>query len=461
MRDTLKRNFGLAVIFAAAVVLRAALSYVNFEANDPHWQVSEIIMKEGRLPDKSECFECFQPKLYHGFVAQVWKTYFPSRDLNYRIKVAQWINAYAGILTILIVWMFLARISVGNAARLTAFSLIALNPCLIAINAQATNDSFAILFATAALYCLYFFFVSQKRRYFWGLAVFAIFTALSKGTGLVLFVGVVAAFAAKFISLRGETSNLKKSFISYLLIFMTLFFTVVPVAGEYYLRYQRHGSPFVTNKAVEPPPHLFKETYILRPGTTSIAGAFFTFRLVDLLKHPFVSNDFPISSPHRTSLWSQLYGRTHFVFFDQWPPMWYSVHPAILNLGRLAFLLALLPTMVLLLQLLRNTVGHVKALLGRDGNYFVERHDWIFDLVLWLNLLFIVYLNYLYRDFSWMKSIYIFPALLCATYLLAKGFDSVYNVSRRTNLVVANVAALLLAYVLIISALIYKLGAIV
>jgi hypothetical protein len=461
MRDTLKRNFGLALIFAAAIILRALLAYVNFEANDPHWQVSEIIMKEGRLPDKDECFECFQPKLYHGFVAQIWKNYFPSSDLNDRIKIAQWINACAGILTILIVWMFLRRLSVGNAAKLTAFSLIALNPCLIAINAQATNDSFAILFGTAALYCLYLFFVSAKRRYFWGLAVFAIFTALSKGTGLVLCVGIIAAFAIKCISSSGRPSSPPKNFLSYLLIFMTLFFTVVPFAGEYYQRYRRHGSPFVTNKVIEPPPHLFKETYILRPGTTSIAGTFFTFRLADLLKHPFVTNDFPISSPHRTSLWSQLYGRTHFVFFDQWPPMWYSVHPTILNLGRLAFLLALLPTVVLVLQLLRNTVGHVRALLERRGKRFSQRHDWIFDLVLWLNLVFIVYLNYLYRDFSWMKSIYIFPALLCAAYLLAKGFDTVYNVSRRTHLIVANVTALLLVYVLIISALIYKLGSIV
>src|SRR2546422_4368236 len=41
----------------------------------------------------------------------------------------------------------------------------------------------------------------------------------------------------------------------------------------------------------------------------------FRSRLVDLLEHPVISNDVEGYPLHRTSLWSQLYGRAHFVHF--------------------------------------------------------------------------------------------------------------------------------------------------
>jgi hypothetical protein len=453
-----QRTLILFVIFALAIGLRLTLAIVNRDANDPHWEVSEIILRENRLPDKSECFECFQPKLYHGFVAQTWKALRPSGHHN-KIKIAQLINAVAGLITVLIAWIFLQRIPVGETARMTAFALVALNPCLIAINGQATNDSFAILFGSAAIYCLYLFFTTRNTQYFWGLTVCVIFTALSKGTGLVLFMAIALIFLVRIV-LTKDWSLSHKGLLPLLLTYLLLFFAVVPFAGEYYARSQKYGSPFVTNKTTEPRPHLFKETSVSRPGSMSVVSAFLPFRLIDMLRMPYITNDFPVVPLHRTSLWSQLYGRTHFVFFDQWPYSWQTTKPSLMNLGRIILLLALVPTLILLRQFVKNVVGYLKCLSRRQWTFFTGGQSWMLDLILGVYLSFIIYLNYIYRDFSWMKSIYIFPCLLCAAYILAHGMETAFQKWPRSKKPVVAVCCVLVAlYVLTVGALIYKLSA--
>jgi hypothetical protein len=51
-----------------------------------------------------------------------------------------------------------------------------------------------------------------------------------------------------------------------------------------------------------------------------VADGFLTFRLLNLLREPYITYP-PAAYPvHRTSFWSQIYGRAHFVHFDAWPP---------------------------------------------------------------------------------------------------------------------------------------------
>ena len=75
----------------------------------------------------------------------------------------------AGIVTLWIALVFLcSEINVSANVRFLSFSLMALNPGLIGINAQATNDSFVILFASPALYSGYHFFEKRRVRDFIG-----------------------------------------------------------------------------------------------------------------------------------------------------------------------------------------------------------------------------------------------------------------------------------------------------
>ena len=92
-------------IFLLGTGLRVTLAIINSESNDDHFSVIDIIRNEGRLPAREECWECFQPKFYHWFIAQVWGI-LPVESRVIQIRVAQIINSIAGILTIGTVYLF-------------------------------------------------------------------------------------------------------------------------------------------------------------------------------------------------------------------------------------------------------------------------------------------------------------------------------------------------------------------
>ena len=59
------------IIFFLSVGLRLGMVSFNLESNDDHMQVISIIIKSGTLPDKSNCWECYQPKLFHYTAAKI------------------------------------------------------------------------------------------------------------------------------------------------------------------------------------------------------------------------------------------------------------------------------------------------------------------------------------------------------------------------------------------------------
>jgi hypothetical protein len=143
------------ITFLLSCALRVAFVRVNRESNDNHVQVVKIILSTGHLPEKKDCSECFQPKLYHFTVAKIIQGFgWMNINLNRRTLVAEFINLLAGIMTLVVVFDLIKRLPVRNEwLKFLAFALVALNPQLIGINSQATNDTFLILFSTLALYC--------------------------------------------------------------------------------------------------------------------------------------------------------------------------------------------------------------------------------------------------------------------------------------------------------------------
>src|SRR4029078_6315358 len=115
---------------------------------------------------------------------------------------------------------------------------------------------------------------------------------------------------------------------------------------------------------------------------------------------------------HRTCFWSHLYGRTFFTRFDQWPPTWQNRDPVTVNVGRACLLLGLLPALTLLTGIglaLRN----VYAGLRRERlSYLARENGWIFLVYLFAFLCMVCMFAVLYRGYSWMKVIYLLPALL-------------------------------------------------
>jgi hypothetical protein len=109
---------------------------------------------------EGEFWEAFHPKLYHVTVAALWRA-LPIASP--RIRSAQLVSCAAGIVTLWTALVFLRReADVSATVRCLSLALIALNPGLIDINAQATNDSFVILFVSLALFFGYRFFCRAR-----------------------------------------------------------------------------------------------------------------------------------------------------------------------------------------------------------------------------------------------------------------------------------------------------------
>jgi hypothetical protein len=197
--------------------------------------------------------------------------------------------------------------------------------------------------------------------------------------------------------------------------------------GPYGDHYRRYGSPFVINREVPPFPNLIEKTYVRRPGLTSIADGLLTFHYLDLLLHPQNTQgrtEYPL---HRTSMWSQLYGRAHSVHFDAWPRPWASSHPVVRTLTRLIFVLALLPTTVLAAGAARAVVRMSADLLGRRSDVEVDGGRLLLTIVVLGYVAFVIAYSIRYRDYAVMKTIFMLPGLLGLVMLFCDGCERLYG----------------------------------
>jgi hypothetical protein len=112
---------------------------------------------------------------------------------------------------------------------------------------------------------------------------------------------------------------------------------------------------------------------------------------------------------HRTSLWSQLYGRAHIVHFAQHPPSWRNTSPPVAAISRLILLFALVPTTLLLAGMVRM-LWRLGAAASSDALLAVTALGFF---------AFMIAYTISYRDFSTMKAEFLFPGLLAYVLLFA------------------------------------------
>ena len=465
-------------VLAIGVVLRVALALVNSEANDVHMNVIKVMADEHRIPAPHEDREAFQPKLYHGTVAAILRI-LPRHSAWFPILIAQLLSCTAGLLTLWLAYrFFLSELEVSEKVRLISFSMLALNPVLIGINAQATNDSFVILFGSLTFYFGWHFFRNSRTSDFCWMLISAVLAGLSKGNGVVFFIAILAVFAISIF--RSQHSFPRSAAVPYGLIFLVGYLALVPALGPYWQFYRVYGSPFVTNADPGASPSLPEK----KSKGTSIADALFTFRFLDLLKNPYRANrwhgdsseryalfnrgPFPV---HQSSAWSQLYGRAHFVHFDAWPPSWavptgegaFSswARPFVFNVGRLIFLSALFPTLLMLIGSLRSLVSAGQSLVIGSESPEYRLNDWLVNFTTVGYVLFLIALLLKHpEDVGWFKSIYIFPGFLAFLVLFARECDRFY-VSQNKFLRLSadtNVGFLLFLYVIDVTMLAGQLG---
>ncbi len=405
-------------VLAVGVLLRLYLAVVNREANDDHLSVIRIIAFQHHLPRLREAWEGFQPKLYHVSVAMLW-ILSPWQSSTARILIAQLVACAAGIATLFIVRAALIRREVSPPIRLLAFALVALNPSLIGLSAQATNDSFVIMFSTLALDRAVEFFRLGARRDFALMSASVVLASLSKGNALVVFVAITVTLVHAIMRRQAIPGLSRRPVMALGAIFVTIFIVFNVALGSYRSNREDTGNPFSINGDPAPIPHLIKRTYVYRPGVTSIADTYFTFRFVDMLEHPMITNGVDVYPLHRTSFWSQLYGRAHLTHFAQHPPSWRNTSSLVVTVSRLILVLALLPTALLLVGMLR-AVAQVTTPAWKRASPRRETLDQ--ELLAFTAMgfvAFIVVYSLRYRDFSTMKAEFLFPGLLAYVFFFA------------------------------------------
>ena len=256
------------LIFVFSAVLRIGLTAANREAGDDHMKVCRILLDECRLPRTSDDWEGFQPKLYHATVAAIGYLLPPCRSTTGLLLTGQLLSCLAGLAFLGLVYRFLWQLPVSDRTRLWCFAFTAFNSKLISIHAQATNDSFVILFGALAIYAATRYLRTGTWRD-WGWLIGALcLMALSKASGLVLVAvlpGVIALDLIWRIKLLAiDNVRVAATRMVGRLVVLGFFFAIlVPIPGQYFQRYKESGTPFTTNVAVQSMPHWSERTYDL------------------------------------------------------------------------------------------------------------------------------------------------------------------------------------------------------
>jgi hypothetical protein len=432
----------LIAILWLAIALRLFGVALNNQSNDDHLSVIKVIAYEHRIPADNELWEAFQPKLYHATVAGILDVLPPLSD-SWSIRVAEAVSCAAGIATLLVLLAFLRGLPISARAQQLTFALVALNPKMVATSIEATNDAFVILFATIAFAAGYRFFRKFSGRSFAAMTAGVLLACISKGPGLVTAVAVACAFGSALL----WPTIARRRILAFAAAFLVAFALFVAPLGQYWSRYRAGNSPLAINEPYVPPPHFLEETFVRRPGVTSVVNTFLTFRLFNLLADPQITNDVAVYPRHRTSFWTAAYGSMHSIHYDYYPPDWQTHNGGVRWLLRLTWILALLPTGMLVAGTARSAWQATVAILRRRFAHYSSS-----ELLLVLGAL--GYLGFLLlftsheRDFGSMKPIYIYEAALPFMVCCARELERIGAGSRRrlSSLLYGSATLLCLAY---------------
>ena len=433
-------------LISASLMLALAL-YNNGAANDNHRQVAEMIVAENYIPKPTDCWQCYHPKLYHQTVAKLW-TYFEISDNYKRITVSQIINGFAGILTLTLILNFILKQPFSKITQLICFALIALNPKFISIHAHPSNDAFIILFGSLVIYAIY-------KRYFWLMLLATILAGLSKGNSSVLILGVTIVYFLKIISQSTYSLPFSQNPLKQLPVFLIIVISCIWNFGPYARNLELYGKAFKYNTELSGIPHLWKKEVVMRSGVQSILDGYGTFRLWNMLETPIITDGKENYPKHRTSVWSQLYGRTHFVYFENWPwGFWQSKleNRNIMNVGRIALVLGLIPTFLFFIGMFQNMKSWFSFFKNRNLIFFQKNKDWVLDIFFFGFLGFIITFTAQGRDFSFMKVIYLMPGILTIIIPLLKGIEFSFSFFEKNKtfkiLFLSSLSILLVCYVI-------------
>lgn len=407
------------VILLLAVALRLWIATYNTEANDTHLDVIHRIMINGEMPAAGNCWQCYHVKAFH-YAAAVLLARLSIHNPLDQLLLLQYGNVVLGVATLLLLWSWLNGRDLAEKWMLILFALVALNPRLAAINTQVTNDTLVIFAGTACFFCYARFLDRGRFAYLWAALVFGALALAAKASGIVVTVLLFGHLAALAICHFRQLPGLKREITATVLVAL-LAFAPAPFSG-YVQNYNAAGTPLANNIQRFSFPDWSGDKHWSKAGTTSIVNTYLTFRWPGLIAYPYIIKGPVLYPEHRTNHWAQLFGRHAFSRFDRWPATWASNGWWTTKVGQAAMTLGLVPLALLLVGIGSLTIA-VAGMLRRSRSL----KPLITDSEIFLAAAFAAMiamslkLSLDFQTFRIMKAIYLYPGIIGALALLARG----------------------------------------
>jgi hypothetical protein len=295
------------------------------------------------------------------------------------------------------------------------------NAALVGIFSQTTNDGFVILFSSLAIFFLDRFLAQRRTAPIVAATASVVLAALSKASGWAVFAAGSVVLGVAYVA---AGAAFRRQLLTGAGVFVLGFLAVVPWLHPYAQNIARAGTPFV-NDAFETP----LMTLEVPRSANWPAEFFLTFRIVELLREPYLEYGPGPHAAHRESLWSQLYGRTMWLRFDR--GIWANRDPNLTVLGRLCMLVGLLPLAALLIGTAQVALAALRGVVRQGLGWLSQERDWqhlIYVGVLLASLIAVlIEYHRLEWLFIWMKAIYLFPVILSLFALFLIGLERLWQ----------------------------------
>jgi hypothetical protein len=231
-------------------------------------------------------------------------------------------------------------------------------------------------------------------------------------------------FIQAFVS-HGRTMKVAIYAIAFLIAVLVL--SMINPLTQYVANYETSGKPILMNINTLPlPPFVGITKYNDRGGILSIRDGFFTFKFINLLKHPRIEYEHDNYPANRTSFWTMLYGSANSASFTNYPPSWSTSGTQGFLLTRGIFILAILPVFLLLIGGLMETFVLLRGIFIRDFIVLQNTSYGLFSLTFIGYIAFAILYALLYQTFLVLKAIFIFPALLAFPLLFLRTAEPAY-----------------------------------
>lgn len=182
------RSAAIAILVAGAA-LRLYLAWRNPPGNayDDHLEPLFLLLRDGAIPDKLACWQCYHPPVLYVLAAGIAKVLLWLGASTQAVeKGAQLFGCSLGIGTLVFVWLTLERLPLAPVARLAALAFVCFLPRHVYMSAMFTNDAAAAFFASATVFCV-------VRGWLWPAAVAASLAIFTKYTAFAVLPFVAVA----------------------------------------------------------------------------------------------------------------------------------------------------------------------------------------------------------------------------------------------------------------------------